>query len=261
MLIFSPAGIFLTTGYSESLCTFLSLATIYLREWSLTYVDFKQKNNKSVKFPVIYILSGTILALNFTVRANAMLLGGLYLHDLYEFTIINHSITNSIWAIVTGSQLFLSILTLNLHSYLIFCPGREWCNSMLPLLFSYAQHHYWNVGFLKYWTPNNIPNFLFALPTVIINIASIRYFVNELPRLKKMSSLILVNVLLLLGGVFFWHVQILTRISSFLPLSYWYIAILLTNDPSNKFAKISVYYMIIWTLVQSGLFAGFLPPA
>lgn len=260
LMVISTGGIFQTVGYSENLSNLLSLLTIWLHNYSLNYNDFKQGNNKSVQYIFAYLLSGSFLAYNFTIRANAILLGAIYLFDLYEFLILNQNIKDSVLSFLAGFQLALSFAIANFYNYQKFCPQRgEWCTNRLPLLFLYAQSKYWSVGFLSYWSPNNIPNFLFALPLILIQLNAIRYYTIELPKFKKINSLIIVNCLLVLGSVFFWNVQILTRVGTFMPLSYWYTSELLIRE--NKWGKIIVTYMLIWIFLQASLFAAFLPPA
>lgn len=55
------------------------------------------------------------------------------------------------------------------------------------------------------------------------------------------------------------HIQIITRVASAYPLWLWYLAFLYRNKSVvvQSFAS----FMVIYGLVQAGLFASFLPPA
>jgi len=56
------------------------------------------------------------------------------------------------------------------------------------------------------------------------------------------------------------HVQIITRISSAYPVWLWYLAAA-SRDGNALLAKIYLRFMVIYAIVQGGLFASFLPPA
>ncbi|CUM67804.1 uncharacterized protein PRCAT00005510001 [Priceomyces carsonii] len=265
--IVSQAGIFLTANYAESPCCLLSFISMYLREISLNYRDFSMVNSKmslkQYQYKLTYLLSGSFVALNYGFRANALLLGIFYLYDTFEFMVRNHNLKDSLWLLASGSQLFFSFVWINWLNYEKFCPERgEWCNNMVPSLFSFAQTHYWNVGFLRYWSSNNIPNFLFALPTIIISLLSFRYFFQINPT-RILLPYVMVNFSLIILGLLFWHVQILTRVSSFLPLCNWFIASLLisNNQKERSTGMWIIKYSVVWNLVQTALFAEFLPPA
>ncbi|KAG8796441.1 ER membrane glycoprotein subunit of the GPI transamidase complex-like protein [Ceratobasidium sp. 428] len=45
---------------------------------------------------------------------------------------------------------------------------RSWCSARLPLIYSFAQSHYWDVGLWRYWTLSQIPNFLLAAPMLLL---------------------------------------------------------------------------------------------
>lgn len=256
LMIISPAGVFLTGNYSENLSNLLTLLMFLTYYKSINFNDVKQPSNKSITNILGYIISGIFCAINFTVRANGLLLGVIYVFDLYHF-IQNKSSSQIILSIITGSILFMTFLMTNIYHYIKFCPGREWCNNTFPSLFQFAQHHYWNVGFLKYWTPNNIPNFILVLPVLIFNIYSLGYMYQELPKNRKLLPLIVINGLIVVGGTFFWNIQILNRITSFSPLIYWTLA----YNLKKPWAKYAISYCIVWNFVQTGLFAAFLPPA
>ena len=80
---------------------------------------------------------------------------------------------------------------------------------------------------------------------------------QELPKNRKLLPLIVINGLIVVGGTFFWNIQILNRITSFSPLIYWTLA----YNLKKPWAKYAISYCIVWNFVQTGLFAAFLPPA
>ena len=263
--IISPAGIFLTTNYSENFNNLLTLLTLFIYFKAINFNDVNQFSNKSINNKFMYVLSGIICSISFTVRANSLFLGILYLLDLYHFLQNmkrnkKDSITQIIYSLITGSLLFFTFLGTNIYHYITFCPSRgEWCNNIFPSLFKFAQDHYWNVGFLKYWTMNNIPNFILVAPVLSFNIYAINYMINYLPKYRKLLPIIIINSLTLIGGVFFWNIQILNRITSFSPLLYWTLA---DNQQDGKYwVRYVIYYSILWSCIQAVLFAGFLPPA
>ncbi|GFR47147.1 hypothetical protein Agub_g8838 [Astrephomene gubernaculifera] len=50
---------------------------------------------------------------------------------------------------------------------------RSWCSSRLPYIYGFVQAQYWNVGFLRYWTLQQLPNFLLAAPVLLLSIAGL----------------------------------------------------------------------------------------
>lgn len=245
----SPGGIFLTVPYSENLGSFLSILALYLREVSITM----EYDKLIIKRWWFYLLSGVIVALAFLVRANCLLLGIFYMYDTIKFFGPLNMNRYCIISFVSGLPLLMTFIYQNYYHYQIFCPNRgEWCNAFIPSLFKYCQVHYWNNGFLNYWSVNNIPNFLISGPIIVLNAATVYWFLIKYPVNILLPYLIL-NVLLITSGCFFWNIQILNRILNFNPIFYWFLATL-----NSKPIYIG---LIMWIFVQSGLFGAFLPPA
>jgi phosphatidylinositol glycan class V len=151
---------------------------------------------------------------------------------------------------------------------------------------------YRNVGFLKYWTVSNIPLFLSATPALMIMTTSAIDALRQAPsqntaRIQASSGVdsqkgrqpsvlstqipwrfALPQLILASLATTNYHVQIITRISSGYIVWYWWIASLLTTaEPRTVLgmkwnaSKWVVRWMVIYSLVQAGLFASFLPPA
>ncbi|KAG1799794.1 glycosyltransferase family 76 protein [Suillus plorans] len=180
----------------------------------------------------------------------------------------------------------------NVTAYLLFCKPSathipDWCtNNMLPSIYSHVQSKYWNVGFLRYWTVSNIPNFMFALPVLLNVFAFCWFYLSNLPaiiphiapriRSKKndvppppqldspfLSPSLLPHVLhalaLTLILTFNAHVQISLRLLPSLPLTYWAAARLMLDLP--KWGKAWVTWSVLWGALSCVLWAVFLPPA
>ncbi|TSQ69502.1 GPI mannosyltransferase 2 [Bagarius yarrelli] len=57
-------------------------------------------------------------------------------------------------------------------------PTPSWCMKPVPVLYSYIQDVYWDVGFLRYFQFKQIPNFLLAFPAAILSaLASYMYII------------------------------------------------------------------------------------
>ncbi|CAI4037247.1 hypothetical protein SMKI_02G1150 [Saccharomyces mikatae IFO 1815] len=275
----SAAG-FLTSIYSEPLSFFLTFVGIWSRECSISIpvlgrFDIPWRYWFSYSF--ISMTCFTLASLN---RSNCVLLGIYFVFDLIEL-IKNRKLVKAICFPLLSGSLMLSALLYQQYylPYKTFCPQRgEWCKSeLLPnffvtktSLYSYVQGHYWGVGFMKYWTLNNIPNFLLAVPNIIILIYSSVYF-SEIYPFHNLKALVWIARALIVIVCFFAHVQILNRIASFLPLHLWYLAdrLVKTSDQKkmenpkgdDRIVKFYIYWLVFWIPLQTVLFAAFLPPA
>ncbi|KAG1765778.1 glycosyltransferase family 76 protein [Suillus occidentalis] len=179
----------------------------------------------------------------------------------------------------------------NTIAYLRFCKPSatripDWCTSnMIPSIYSHVQSKYWNVGFLRYWTVSNIPNFILAFPALLHVFAFCWFYLSNLPaiiphiapwiRFKNndvhppqldspfLSPSLLPHVLhalaLALILTFNAHVQISLRLLPSLPITYWAAARLMLDFP--KWGKAWVTWSILWGALSCVLWAVFLPPA
>lgn len=227
LYIASPAGAFLVAGYPESSFAMLSFLGILL---------FYQNR---------IVLSGAVFGLSCLLRSNGLLWGLLFLVELFRARTSKRFIR----IVIGGSLVAIGFLYPQYKLWKVLCPERgEWCDKLLPLGYSYIQAKYWNVGFLRYWTSNNILNFLFAAPTLVLLILSLW---------SQPTGLIAVQLALFVGALAFWHVQIVTRVASCLPAPYWYVARLDNTRQGRNWKR----YFVIWSMTQAALFGAFLPPA
>jgi len=131
-----------------------------------------------------------------------------------------------------------------------------------------------DVGFLKYWTPNQIPLFLLAAPMLTILIKSGTELMREPSRgLRTMTvntdeqcrllvrTLAALQTLLAILAITNYHVQIISRLSSGYPVWYWWVASCLMDKQRQSLGYGVVVFITMYATIQGGLFASFLPPA
>ena len=317
LFIFTSGSGFFISIYSEPLSFFLTFLGLWFRE--LCFVkDQKSANESVVKFknglfPLICYL-GTIPTFTLATlnRPNCVLLGLIYIYDLFcllkRLTIkkqLNQNLTTTVKQIIIFPLISGSIMLLVVVYYWYYIPfkklcpsGGEWCDRQIikkiPFItrqsfYSFIQAKYWNVGFLKYWTFSNIPNFLIAMPQFIIYLKAIHHFITNANNCRNgrntVIPLVAITIMFLLIILFLAHVQIINRVSSFIPLHLWYLSESLisaktnnqilyhkkehgTSTKNNNFddtniilVKMYFGWLFFWIFIQTILFGLFLPPA
>lgn len=147
----------------------------------------------------------------------------------------------------------------------------SWCSWNLPVIYTYIQDEYWNVGFLRYFMLKQIPNFFLAAPMIMLCSWATWWYIRANPwhcltlglvRRKTAgaegdasgkpvagfcSPDVFVYVVhaaaLLMFGTFCMHVQVLTRLlSSSSPALYWFFAELLhDHEPLLQDSGLSMW--------------------
>ncbi|XP_055979186.1 GPI mannosyltransferase 2 isoform X1 [Sorex fumeus] len=267
----SPANVFLTAGYSEALFALLTFSAMGQLERGRSWT------------------SGLLFALAAGVRSNGLVNIGFLMHSQCRSFFSSLMVLNPVRELLKlMGSVFLSLLTLGLpfvlfqyYAFTQFClPGSArpipqpllqlaldkgyritngeeppWCSWDLPLIYSYIQDIYWNVGFLKYYELKQVPNFLLATPVAVLVAWATWTFVTAHPwlcltlgmrrskitkTLEKshpgfLSPGVFVYIVhaaaLLLFGSLCMHVQVLTRfLGSSTPIVYWFPAHLLQDQ-------------------------------
>ncbi|TKW53752.1 GPI mannosyltransferase 2 [Colletotrichum tanaceti] len=286
--ILSPAGLFLSAPYAESLCAFFSFAGYYV----LASISALPKG--SLSWTGGQILAGAIFGLATASRSNGLLNG---LPFAVECLMIlppllasptDLKVIAALFGPVTGGLLVATgFVVPQALAWLRYCSGasepRAWCARAVPSIYSFVQEHYWGVGLFRYWTPSNVPLFILAAPVLGLLIVSGLDVMSrpsglaQSPTAERQApprngaasplvfSMATTQVLLAVLAITTYHVQIITRIASGYAVWYWWVAGCLLDDGAdgrrrglgNKIVTFSVMYAAI----QGVLFASFLPPA
>lgn len=200
--------------------------------------------------------------------------------------------------IAAGSFVAVGFVIPQIVAYTQYCTHgntRPWCTHLPPSIYNWVQSHYWGVGFFKYWTLNNLPLFLLATPLLALLVwtsylalqhpADLAVLATSGTNAKKhddfndtdifttvLQRLAIPQLFLALLAVTSFHVQIINRISSGYAVWYITLAIGIHATPEERMrawgwfgggAKMEWVFraMVMYALVQGGLFACFLPPA
>lgn len=159
----------------------------------------------------------------------------------------------------------------------------EWCSSVPPSIYTHVQSKYWSNGFLRYWTLQQLPNFLISLPVYLLLLAfSIYHIRNSLvPLLSRVSQPefrpsahrqnpflspsitphAIHALILTLTLLFTSHVQIMLRLASSMPFVYWSAAWLIVQVKDERWGRWWVSWSTTWGFASLVLWACFLPPA
>ncbi|KAE8403943.1 GPI mannosyltransferase 2 [Aspergillus pseudonomiae] len=278
--IICPAGAFLSAPYGESLFSFLNITGYYLYSCSLLDANTGKRASSNAKM----LLAAALFSIATAVRSNGILSGALFAYDalLQLRKIISQGISGGSVLrlgviVVGGCVVALGLIVPQWIAYTAFCrsdePLRPWCGQLIPSIYGWVQVHYWNVGFLRYWTFSNLPLFILAFPMLFLLCRSSLWALNITwpsdTATPVLTRLAVPNGLLAVMAFTSYHVQIINRISSGYPLWYWYLICQTFGQAadSSRVAKrsqtftIAIQGIVIYAIVQAVLFGSFLPPA
>ncbi|KAK4047518.1 ER membrane glycoprotein subunit of the GPI transamidase complex-like protein [Microbotryomycetes sp. JL221] len=148
------------------------------------------------------VVASLIWAVGTLFRAQGIVLGvGFFGWKLLLRTPWRHG-TFRLRNLLFGAPAFVALSSFSMSPFLAFqwyirqqfCPGatvqdrRPWCDKTWSLPYDYVQSHYWNVGPFRYWTTQQLPNFLLASPVLIMSfVASIDFYRRHWHRVVQIT--------------------------------------------------------------------------
>ncbi|KAM3428046.1 hypothetical protein MY4824_009063 [Beauveria thailandica] len=288
LCVVSPAGVFLSAPYAESPFAALSFAGVWVLAAGYEHPLGSARRSAAV------LAAGAVLGLATAVRSNGLASGLLFAVEALRAAgalvkAPGRGRRGGRLAVAAGAAGAGGVLVAmgsaipQYVAYTIYCSGGgggeeraavvrpPWCDRTVPSIYSYVQDVYWNVGFLRYWTPNQIPLFLLAAPVLTLLIAS-GYEVLRRPAAWGLApsspdhrvlvqALAASQAIVALLALTSYHVQVISRLASGYAVWYWWIAACLMDKSSRGVGRAAVIFMVMYGSIQAVLFSTFLPPA
>ncbi|KAH0631185.1 hypothetical protein JD844_005382 [Phrynosoma platyrhinos] len=189
----TPANIFMAAAYSESMFALLVFGAMWQLEkgqhWaSILLFSLATGVRSNGLINAGFLLYSQTKHFAFQLQANART-------GVKQLQVAGHFLSLIASLAVMPVFVFLPFALFQFYAYCRFCkpdeyavPGpllqlaidkgyrvatlnngeQPWCSWDIPVLYAYIQEAYWNVGFLRYFEPKQIPNFLLALPAFLL---------------------------------------------------------------------------------------------
>lgn len=309
--VLSPAGLFLSSPYGESTFALLNFAGMLCYASATSSKIFEPNHVTEGSWTIV---AGLCFGTASMIRGNGLLSGLVFAWDalaalpnlpriLKSFSEISRLAST----VIAGLAVAIGYALPQVIAYQEYCTGgnsRPWCTTIPPTIYTFVQSHYWNVGFLRYWTLSNLPLFLLAAPMLFVLVTTA--IAAILPSIKASTTnatsetdpegtkarlqdrtqrlfthcaarFALPQLVLAALALTNFHVQIINRISSGYPV--WYMVMAMALHSSGRGGKAgppaftgaygvnlntlqwAVRGMVMYAIVQGGLYASFLPPA
>ncbi|CAO1630480.1 unnamed protein product [Parajaminaea phylloscopi] len=289
--ILSPSPATLVTPTPEPFFAFFALAGIHL------LTPLRPRHQDGVSH--IYFASACF-ALATAFRANGLLLlGYLAYASLWDRPLKSSFLFRLFVVLPTSASVAVApFLLAQIWAWQRFCQPtstffqeRPWCSVGLRSAYTFIQAEYWNVGFLRYWTLAQVPNFALALPVLLAAsfgvwryvmpaacavarhillgwkqvTPSVRHGNDDGTTFASAPSLlphILLSAAYILLLLFQSHVQIALRFASPAWVGLWIsVADSMPSRENSTVLKTVLPWLLAWNLISITLYAAFLPPA
>ncbi|KAK3384403.1 glycosyltransferase family 76 protein [Lasiosphaeria ovina] len=190
--VLSPAGLFLSAPYAESLCSLLSFTGYLLYAKSCRVSDEASSPAAAAggfRGDAYVVLAGVAFGLATAFRSNAILNGIPFAWEMVQLllALLLRRPSDTVLPLarrllalgVGGVCVAAGSLVPQAVAYLRFCSLASgasgsavdpppWCHAYPPSIYTFVQKHYWNTGFLRYWNLPNVPLFLLAAPMIVV---------------------------------------------------------------------------------------------
>ncbi|KAJ1897305.1 ER membrane glycoprotein subunit of the GPI transamidase complex-like protein [Coemansia sp. IMI 209127] len=297
LFILAPSSMFMSAVYTESLFAYLVFSALLLIE--------RRR----------YVLAALVLCVSTLCRSNAIVYAGFFWWSLVVLPYVQQRrgsqqaepiqmAFKAAFQVACAAALTaisaLGFVAFQAYGRQALChqqllprdhSARPYCSGAATV-YGFVQEHYWDNGFLRYYTPNQIPNFALAAPMVALSICGLWAYATSDParavtlgvcRRREEDSAgpsrrpLLASAYLgdrLLPHIYLWalllcvavttmNIQVITRFFSSVPVVFWYAAHVVCGSGSSnrRQRRAVVWYFAGYGLAGVVLFSNFFPPA
>lgn len=156
------------------------------------------------------------------------------------------------------------------HARGLYCGGEDpppYCDAALPAAYGHVQREYWGVSLFGYYEARQAPNFALAAPALLLAALAVAAYTRAEPgrrlawlwprRGGRAEPYALHLAAMLLVCVTVLHVQVSTRFLAACPALYWHAAALASRG--GRPAAALVAYHLAYAALGCALFSSFYP--
>lgn len=272
LFIMNPAQIFHAVVYTEALFSALSFSGMY----------FIMKRT-----PSALVWSTILFAFSSAARPNGVVNAGFPVY-LAASEVLSRRIKiwSSVFYFVCASLVcvpFVAYMVYIRHLLCSIVPFEPSCQTwgVMSAYFS-VQSRFWHLGFMNFYTLENIPFLLIAAPLILVSFILLLPYIRTrsrdilslsimehhkytrqgphfLTECNEVFPFVVHYAVLFLYGLCFMHVHVLVRLlCSASPFLYWFVAHIASKRPA-LLAKLSLDWFVLYSVLGLVLFPSFFP--
>ncbi|XP_069478971.1 GPI mannosyltransferase 2 isoform X2 [Ambystoma mexicanum] len=205
----TPANVFMVAGYSESFFAFLAFGAMLKLEKGQNWISCLLFSLGTGVRSNGVINAGFIIHAHCSRLFRSLCMG---IRSSWQLPLLLKMLCKaSISMLLSSSIIIMPFVLFQYYAYLTFCHPKTspeqvvsktlfqlsvdkgyrmvdmngtppvWCSYQYPMVYSYIQDVYWNVGFLRYFDTKQIPNFLLATPVIVLSVCAAWTYVAANP--------------------------------------------------------------------------------
>lgn len=156
--IMSPAGLFLSAPYTESIFAAVNFAG--LLSYSQARIAVELNSKQTLREDILLLNAGAFFAAATWIRSNGLLSGLVFVYDValcvpkvLKMQLSSNEFRKLAVTCVAGITMAMGLIVPQYIAYQEYCITesnlgvRPWCHKTIPSIYTWVQSHYWWVSF------------------------------------------------------------------------------------------------------------------